>query len=48
MGLESEWRANITIGGTTAEPEIGGTATVAYTAILFLPWAALLYEVSQP
>jgi general secretion pathway protein F len=27
---------------------IGGTATLAYTAILFVPWAALLYEVSQP
>ncbi len=28
MGLESEWRANITIGGTTANPTIGGNATV--------------------
>ena len=28
MGLESEWRANITIGGTTANPTIGGTANV--------------------
>ncbi|MCW3849298.1 translocation/assembly module TamB domain-containing protein [Sphingomonas sp. LB-2] len=28
MGLESEWRANITIGGTTADPLIGGNATV--------------------
>jgi len=27
---------------------IGGTATLAYTAMLFVPWAALLYEVSQP
>jgi len=28
MGLESEWRANITIGGTSADPRIGGTANV--------------------
>jgi translocation and assembly module TamB len=28
MGLESEWRANINIGGTSAHPEISGTATV--------------------
>ncbi|MEZ0244869.1 MAG: translocation/assembly module TamB domain-containing protein, partial [Sphingomonas sp.] len=28
MGLESEWRARITVTGTTANPLIGGTATV--------------------
>jgi type II secretory pathway component PulF len=27
---------------------IGGTATLAYTAMLFIPWAALLHQVSQP
>jgi translocation and assembly module TamB len=28
MGLESEWRATINVGGTTANPTIGGNATV--------------------
>ncbi|MES2442585.1 MAG: translocation/assembly module TamB domain-containing protein [Pseudomonadota bacterium] len=28
MGLESEWRANVTIRGTSANPVIGGSATV--------------------
>jgi translocation and assembly module TamB len=28
MGLESEWSANINVGGTATHPEIGGTATV--------------------
>ena len=28
MGLNSEWRANITLRGTTSEPRIGGTAEV--------------------
>jgi type II secretory pathway component PulF len=27
---------------------IGGTATLAYTMLLFVPWAALLHEISQP
>jgi hypothetical protein len=27
---------------------IGGTATAAYAAVLFAPWAAMLYELSQP
>jgi translocation and assembly module TamB len=28
MGLESEWRANVTVKGTSANPVIGGSATV--------------------
>ncbi len=28
MGLESEWSANIVLRGTTADPRIGGTATI--------------------
>ena len=28
MGLESEWSANFTVGGTSARPEITGTASV--------------------
>ncbi|MES2988171.1 MAG: translocation/assembly module TamB domain-containing protein [Pseudomonadota bacterium] len=28
MGLESEWRANIVIGGTSAEPDVRGTMEV--------------------
>jgi translocation and assembly module TamB len=28
MGLESEWSANITVRGTSANPVIGGTATI--------------------
>lgn len=28
MGLESEWRANITVGGTSADPDVRGTMEV--------------------
>ncbi|MXO58056.1 DUF490 domain-containing protein [Altererythrobacter salegens] len=28
MGLDSEWRANIRLRGTTSDPRIGGTATI--------------------
>lgn len=35
MGLESEWSANLRIGGTSANPEVGGTMTLIRGTYVF-------------